>query len=83
MNSELTVYTLIHTNLITKVYKKLDLQPISLLKEKLVRDYIEKLAKKIITHKILSILIINNYKKSLILMLITDIKHYEIILERS
>ncbi len=69
-------------NLVTKVYKKLNLQPISLLKEKLIRGYDEKLAKKIITYKILSILIINNYKKPLILMLIADIKHYEIILKK-
>jgi len=69
-------------NLVTKVYKKLNLQPISLLKEKLIRGYDEKLAKKIITYKILSILIINNYKKPLILMLIINIKHYEIILKK-
>ncbi len=70
-------------NLVTKVYKKLDLQSISLLKEKLIRGCDEKLAKKIIIHKILSTLIINNYKKSLILMLITDIKHCKIILKKS
>ncbi len=70
-------------NLVTKVCKKLNLQSISLLKEKLIRDYDEKLAKKIITHKILLILIIDNYKKPLILMLITDIEHYKIILKKS
>ncbi len=69
-------------NLVTKVCKKLDLQLISLLKEKLIRGYDEKLAKKIIIHKILLILIVNNHKKSLILMLIADIKHYETILEK-
>ncbi len=69
-------------NLVTKVCKKLDLQPISLLKEKLIRGYDEKLAKKIITYKILSILIVSNYKKPSILMLITDIKHHEAILEK-
>ncbi len=69
-------------NLVTKVYKKLDLQFISLLKEKLIRDYDEKLAKKIITYKILFTLIVNNYKKSSVLMLIINIKHHEIILKK-
>ncbi len=54
-----------------------------MLKEKLIRDYDEKLIKKIITYKILFILIVNNYKKSFILMLIINIKHYEIILKKS
>ncbi len=70
-------------NLVTKVYKKLDLQSISLLKEKLIRDYDEKLAKKTITHKILSTLIVDNYKKPLILMLIADIERHETILKKS
>ncbi len=69
-------------NLITKVCKKLSLQSISLLKEKLIRGYDEKLAKKIITHKILSILIINNYKKSSTLILIINIEHHETILKK-
>ncbi len=69
-------------NLVTEVCKKLNLQSISLLKEKLIRGYDEKLAKKIITYKILSILIVNNYKKSLILILITDIEHHETILKK-
>jgi len=82
VNSESAIYILIHTNLIAVICKKLGLQFISLLKEKLTRDYDEKLVKKIITHKILSILIVNKHKKSSVLMLIVNIKHYEIILKK-
>ncbi len=73
---------IIHTNLVNKVCKKLKIQFISLIKEKLIKDYDEKIFKKIITHKILLNLIIKSYKKLIISMLITDINHYEVILSK-
>jgi len=71
---------LIYTRLNDKVYKELELQFISLFKEKLICNYDEKLSKKAIIHKILFNLIINNYKKSIVSMLIVDLKHHEVIL---
>jgi len=73
---------IIHANLINKVYEKLKIQSISLTKEKLIRDYNEKIFKKIITHKILLNLIIESHKKLTISMLITDIDHHEVILSK-
>jgi hypothetical protein len=82
IDSDSVIYTLIHTRLIDKVCRKLELQSISLFKEKLIRNYDEKLSKKTITHKILSNLIINSHKKSIVFMLIADLEHYEAILSK-
>ena len=73
---------IIHFNLVNKVCKKLKIQPISLTKEKLIRDYDEKIFKKIITHKILLNLIIESHKKLTVSMLIADIDHHEVILSK-
>jgi len=82
INSDSIIYTIIHSNLINKVCEKLKIQSISLAKEKLIRDYDEKIFKKIITYKILLNLIIESYKKLTVSMLIVDINHYEIILSK-
>jgi len=68
--------------LVNKVCQELELQFISLFKEKLICNYNEKFSKKTITHKILFNLIINNYKKSIISMLIVDLEHHEVILSK-
>ncbi len=73
---------LIHANLVNRVCKKLEIQPISLTKKKLIRDYDEKIFKKIIIHKILLNLIIESYKKLTVSMLIADIDHHEVILSK-
>ena len=72
--------TLIHANLVNRVCEKLEIQPIFLAKEKLIRDYDGKISKKIITHKILLNLIIGSHKKLTVPMLIADIGHHEAIL---
>jgi len=82
INSDSVIYMIIHFNLVDKVCKKLKIQPISLTKEKLIRDYDEKIFKKIITHKILFNLIIESHKKLTVLMLIADINHHEVILSK-
>jgi len=82
INSDSVVYMIIHFNLVDKVCKKLRIQSISLTKEKLIRDYDEKIFKKTITHKILLNLIIESHKKLTVLMLITDINHHEVILSK-
>ncbi len=62
IDSDSIIYMIIHSNLVNKVCKKLRIQSISLTKEKLIRDYDEKIFKKIITHKILLNLIIESHK---------------------
>jgi len=82
IDSDFIVYMLIHDKLVNKIYQKLEIQSISLAKEKLIWDYDEKLAKKTITHKILLNLMIESHKKLTMSMLIADIEHYEAILSK-
>jgi len=82
IDSDSVVYMIVHSNLVDKVCKKLRIQFISLAKEKLIRDYDEKISKKIITHKILFNLIIESHKKLTVSMLIADINHHEVILSK-
>jgi len=82
INSDSIIYMIIHSNLVDKVCKKLKIQFISLAKEKLIRDYDEKIFKKIITHKILFNLIIKSHKKLTVSMLIANIDHHEVILSK-
>ncbi len=69
INSDSIVYMIIHINLVNKVCKELRIQFISLTKEKLIKEYDEKIFKKIITHKILLNLIIESHKKLTVSML--------------
>jgi len=80
IDSDFIIYTLIHIRLVNKVCEKLEIQSILLVKEKLIWDYDEKLARKTIIHKILFNLTIESYKKLTMSMLIIDIKHHEAIL---
>ncbi len=82
IDSDSVAHMLIHANLVNRVCKKLEIQPISLTKEKLIRDYDEKIFKKIIIHKILLNLIIESHKKLTVSMLIADIDHHEVILSK-
>ncbi len=83
IDSDSVIYTIIHINLINRVCKELKIQSISLTKEKLIKEYDEKIFKKTITHKILLNLIIESHKKLTVSMLIADINHHEVILEKS
>jgi len=83
IDSDSAVYTIIHINLVDKVCKELRIQPISLTKEKLIKEYDGKIFKKTITHKILLNLIIESHKKLTVSILIADINHHEVILEKS
>jgi len=82
IDSDFVIYTLIHDKLVDKVCQKLEIQSILLAKEKLIREYDEKLARKTITHKILLNLTIKSHKKLTVSMLIADIKHHEAILSK-
>ncbi len=74
---------IIHINLVNRVCKELRIQFISLTKEKLIKEYDEKIFKKTIIHKILLNLIIESHKKLTVSILIIDIDHHEVILEKS
>jgi len=82
IDSDFIIYTLIHDKLVDKVCQKLEIQFILLAKEKLIRDYDEKLARKTITHKILLNLTIESHKKLTMSMLIADIEHHKAILSK-
>ncbi len=82
INSDSVIYMIIHINLVDRVCKELKIQSISLTKEKLIKEYDEKIFKKTITHKILLNLIIESHKKLTVSMLMTDINHHEVILSK-
>jgi len=82
IDSDFVVYTLMYDKLVNKVCQKLEIQFILLAKEKLIREYDEKLAKKTITHKIVLNLTIESHKKLTVSMLIADIEHHEAILSK-
>jgi len=82
IDSDLTIYILIHTKLVDQICQKLEIQLIWLAKEKLIREYDEKLMRKIITHKILLNLTVESHKKLTVSMLIADINHHDVILEK-
>jgi len=82
IDSDSVAHMLIHANLVNRVCEKLEIQFISLAKKKLIRDYDEKIFKKIIIHKILLNLIIESHKKLIVSMLIVDINHHEVILSK-
>ena len=82
IDSDFVVYMLIHDKLVNKVCKKLEIQFILLAKEKLIWEYDEKLFKKAIIHKILFNLIIESHKELTVSMLIANIKHHEVILNK-
>jgi len=82
IDSDSVTHTFIHANLVNKVCEKLEIQSISLTKEKLIRDYDEKISKKIIIHKILFNLIIESHKKLTVSMLIADINHHKVIMSK-
>ena len=83
IDSDSVVYMIIHINLVDRVCKKLKIQSISLTKKKLIKEYDEKIFKKIIIHKILLNLIIESHKKLTVSMLIANIDHHDVILEKS
>ncbi len=76
------IYILIHTKLVDQICQKLEIQFIRLAKEKLIREYDEKLTKKIIIHKILLNLTVESHKKLTVSMLIADINRHDVILEK-
>ncbi len=82
IDSDSVAHMLIHANLVNRICKKLEIQFISLTKKKLIRDYDEKIFKKIIIHKILLNFIIESHKKLTVSMLIADINHHKVILSK-
>ena len=67
-------YIVINEIIISEVCKQLQIESYSLSKSKFLRDYDEQLIKKSITHYLLSILNVHDYKKDLCSILIVKIK---------
>jgi len=80
VDSGSAVYTLVHTKLADQICQELGIQSIRLAKEKLIRGYDGKLARKVITHKILPNLTVESHKELTVSMLIADIGHHDAIL---
>ena len=75
-------YTIINEILVSNIYKKLQIELLSLSKSKSLRDYNSKLLKNSIIYFLLSKVEIDNYKKSLYSILIVSLKYYSIILKK-
>ncbi len=82
IDSDSMIYILIHTKLVDQICQKLEIQLIWLVKKKLIREYDKKLMKKIIIHKILLNLTVKSHKKLTVSILIADINHHDVILEK-
>ncbi len=82
IDSDLMIYILIHTKLVDQICQKLEIQLIQLVKKKLIKEYDEKLTKKIITYNILLNLTVESHKKLTVSMLIADIDHHDVIIEK-
>ena len=84
MNCEcIEVYIIINEIIVSKVCKQLQIDLYSLSKSKPLRDYDEQLIKKFITHCLLLILNVHDYKKDLCSIFIVKIKQYDLIFEKS
>ena len=76
------IYTIINETLVSNIYKKLQIELLSLLKSKSLRDYNSKLSKNSIIYFLLLEVEIDDYKKSLYSILIVSFKYYSIILKK-
>ena len=76
-------YIIINEIIVFEVCKQLQIESYSLSKSKPLRDYNKQLIKKFITYYLLPTLNVHDYKKILCLILITKIKQYNLIFEKS
>ena len=77
------IYIIINKSLIPRIYYKLNLNFISLLILKPLRDYNKRLLKRFIIYYILFIINVTGYKKSIYFILTTPLNIYNIILKKS
>ena len=77
------IYIIINEIIVSEVCKQLQIDSYPLSKSKSLRDYNKQLIEKFITHYLLPILNVHDYKKNLCFILIVKIKQYDLILEKS
>ena len=79
----INIYTIVNETLVSNIYRKLQIELLSLLKPKSLRNYNDKLLKNSITHFLLLGVEIDDYKKSLCPILIASLEYYSVILKKS
>ena len=74
------VYIVINKVIVLQICERLQIEPYSLFKLKFLRRYDGQLVKKSITHYLLSILNVHDYKKESCSILIAQLKHHDLII---
>ena len=77
------VYIVINETIISEICERLQIESYSLFKFKSLREYDDQLVKRSITHYLLLILKVQGYKKESYSILIAQLKHHDLILEKS
>ena len=75
-------YIVINEVIVLQICERLQIEPYSLFKLKPLRKYDEQLAKKSITHCLLFILNVHDYKKGFYPILIAQLKHHDLIIKK-
>ncbi len=81
INTEVTDMTFIDESLMSKLCERFDIQSISLLKSKLIQLYDEISDQKSITHTLYTLIMIQEHKNEMMLLLITRLDQHKIIIE--
>ena len=76
------IYIVINKTIISQICERLQIESYLLFKLKSLREYDDQLAKKLITHYLLPTLKVQDYKKKSYFILITQLKHHDLILEK-
>ncbi len=81
INTEVTDMTFIDKFLMSKLCERFDIQSISLSKSKLIQLYDEIFNRKLITHALYTLIIIQEHKNEMMSLLITCLDQHKIIIE--
>ena len=76
------IYTVINETIILEICERLQIEPYFFSKPKLLRKYDDQFAKRPITHCLLFTLKIQGHKKKSCLILITQLRHHDLIFEK-
>ena len=77
------IYIVINEIIVFEICERLQIESYFLFKLKSLRKYDDQLAKRFITHYLLFILKIQDYKEESCSILITQLKHHDLILKKS
>ena len=75
-------YIVINEIIVPEVYERLQIESYFFFKFKLLRGYDDQLTKRFITHCLLFILKVQDYKEESCSILITQLKHHNLIFEK-